>query len=202
MEMKDWLENDYYHLLGVNQSASPEEINKAFRGKAKSTHPDTFPINSKEYIYADRKFKQLSEARETLLDPEKKSEYDKERLMVQECYLSYISNSYSLPLNAKEEVPKKSTFKEKLKEKIAENEKNNYVYSHDEQAFVPRQNDDDNLSKEEKAALYKLNGAKKFYDLAMKYLRYKDYRSAMVYFRSAQHLDPKIKIPTHYFPDK
>jgi curved DNA-binding protein CbpA len=202
MEIKDWLENDYYHLLGVRQNASPEEINKAYRVKAKSTHPDAFPINSEEYIFADRKFKQLLLARDTLLDPEMKDEYDQERLTLQQCYLSYMANSYSLPLTAKTEAPKASSFKEQLKQKLTEIGDNEYVFSHDEQAFIPKNELEEFLSKEEKAMLYKKDGAKKFYAMGLRYLGYRDYRRAMVYFRSAQHLDPKIRIPSHYFPDK
>ncbi|MBD3789908.1 MAG: DnaJ domain-containing protein [Campylobacterales bacterium] len=60
-----------YETLGVNESASAEEIKKAYRKLARKYHPD---INKEES--AQEKFKEINAAYEVLSDPEKKSQYD------------------------------------------------------------------------------------------------------------------------------
>ena len=63
---------DYYEVLGVDKSASAEEIKKAYRKMAIKYHPDKNP-GDKE---AEEKFKEAAEAYSILSDPEKKSRYD------------------------------------------------------------------------------------------------------------------------------
>ena len=64
---------DYYEVLGVAQTASKEEIKKAYRKLALKYHPDKNPDNQE----AEAKFKEASEAAEVLLSEEKRSSYDR-----------------------------------------------------------------------------------------------------------------------------
>lgn len=63
---------DYYKVLGVNKTATNDEIKKAYRKLARKYHPDLNP-NDKE---AEKKFQQLNEANEVLIDPDKRKKYD------------------------------------------------------------------------------------------------------------------------------
>ena len=63
---------DYYKVLGIDKSATQEDIKKAYRKLARKLHPDLNP-NDKE---AHKKFQQLNEANEVLGDPEKRKKYD------------------------------------------------------------------------------------------------------------------------------
>ena len=63
---------DYYKVLGVEKTATPEQIKKAYRKLARQHHPDVNP-NDKS---AEQKFKELNEANEVLSDPEKRKKYD------------------------------------------------------------------------------------------------------------------------------
>lgn len=63
---------DYYEVLGVEKSASADEIKKAYRKMAMKYHPDRNP-GDKE---AEAKFKEAGEAYEVLSDDEKRSRYD------------------------------------------------------------------------------------------------------------------------------
>ena len=73
---KEWLDTDYYAVLGVAKDASDKDIKKAYRKLAQQHHPDTNPGAE-----AETKFKEVNEAYEVLGDAEKRKEYDHVREM-------------------------------------------------------------------------------------------------------------------------
>lgn len=63
---------DYYSILGISKTATPEEIKQAFRKLARKFHPDVNPNNKQ----AEARFKEVNEAYEVLSDPDKRKKYD------------------------------------------------------------------------------------------------------------------------------
>jgi len=63
---------DYYQVLGVEKTATPDEIKRAYRRMAIKYHPDKNPGNKE----AEAKFKECAEAYEVLSDAEKRKQYD------------------------------------------------------------------------------------------------------------------------------
>jgi molecular chaperone DnaJ len=75
---REWLETDYYAVLGVSADAPEKEITRAYRKLAKQYHPDANPGNAE----AEARFKEVSAANDVLSDPAKRKEYDEIRRMV------------------------------------------------------------------------------------------------------------------------
>ena len=65
---------DYYEILGIDRNAKEEEIKSAYRKLARKYHPDLNTGEDKKK--AEEKFKELNEAHEVLIDPEKRKKYD------------------------------------------------------------------------------------------------------------------------------
>jgi molecular chaperone DnaJ len=67
------MSQDYYELLGVSRTASPDDIKKAYRKLAMQHHPDRNQGNKD----AEKKFKELNHAHDVLKDPDKRAAYDR-----------------------------------------------------------------------------------------------------------------------------
>lgn len=78
MASQDWLDKDFYAILGVSKDASDAEIKKAYRKLARKWHPDQ---NSGDSA-AEQRFKDIGEANSVLSDTERRQEYDQLRQMV------------------------------------------------------------------------------------------------------------------------
>ncbi|MEV6727663.1 MULTISPECIES: molecular chaperone DnaJ [unclassified Streptomyces] len=77
MNTKDFVEKDYYKVLGVPKDATEAEIKKAYRKLAREFHPDA----NKGDASAEERFKEISEANDILGDAKKRKEYDEARAL-------------------------------------------------------------------------------------------------------------------------
>lgn len=75
---RDWVDKDFYKVLGVDKTADASHIKRAYRKLAQQYHPDANPDNKE----AEEKFKDVSEAYATLSNEEQRKEYDEVRRMV------------------------------------------------------------------------------------------------------------------------
>jgi molecular chaperone DnaJ len=75
MSTKDWIEKDFYKVLGVSKTAEQDEIKKSYRKLARKYHPDSNQGDAS----AEAKFKEVSEAYDVVGDPKKRKEYDEAR---------------------------------------------------------------------------------------------------------------------------
>ena len=72
---QDWLDSDFYAVLGVPKTASDAEIKKAYKKLARELHPDRNPGDKA----AEEQFKAVSRAKEVVGDPATRKEYDEFR---------------------------------------------------------------------------------------------------------------------------
>lgn len=75
---RDWVEKDFYKVLGVGEDASADDIKKAYRKLAQQNHPDANPGDAE----AEERFKEISEAYATLSNADHRKEYDQVRRLV------------------------------------------------------------------------------------------------------------------------
>lgn len=75
MSQHDWLEQDFYKVLGVDKTATEKEITKSYRALARQYHPDANPDDAK----SEERFKEISAAYDIVGDEAKRKEYDEMR---------------------------------------------------------------------------------------------------------------------------
>ena len=75
MVQREWVEKDFYKVLGVSSDADEAEIKRVARKLLAENHPDRNPGDSA----ADERYKEVGEARDVLTDPAKRKEYDETR---------------------------------------------------------------------------------------------------------------------------
>lgn len=77
MTGQDWMDKDFYKILGVAKDASAADIKKSYRKLAREMHPDANPNDPR----AEERFKEIGEAYSVLSDKEKRDQYDALRSM-------------------------------------------------------------------------------------------------------------------------
>src|SRR5215470_4871469 len=75
MAQREWVEKDFYKILGVSSDADKKDIKRAARKILADNHPDRNPGDAA----AEDRYKEASEAKEVLTDPAKRKEYDETR---------------------------------------------------------------------------------------------------------------------------
>ncbi|WP_122263526.1 DnaJ C-terminal domain-containing protein [Ornithinimicrobium cerasi] len=77
MVSQDWMDKDFYAILGVSKDVDPKTLKKTYRKLAREWHPDSKPGDKA----AEQKFKDIGEAYAVLSDPEQRKQYDAVRAM-------------------------------------------------------------------------------------------------------------------------
>lgn len=74
---REWIEKDYYAILGISSDADQKAVTKAYRKLARELHPDANPGNAT----AEQRFKDVSAAYDVVGDAERRKEYDEVRAL-------------------------------------------------------------------------------------------------------------------------
>lgn len=190
-EFLAWQNQDLYALLGITRMASEEDIRKAFRSRAKDCHPDRFPLGSSERQDADSRFKELTLARDTLLDPQQRAAYDRQQDLVQQAYFDAVI--YQVPVQSK--PPPRNSFGDTLKKVYQQ-------YQEQEEAGQSYFDAPVSPSEEEPHAdqgkgvpeASRKNAASFYYSQGMRLAARGQFRRALYALNNARMLDPELEI--------
>ena len=89
---RDWLDKNFYAILGVPQNASTDDIKNAYKKLARENHPDLNPGDPE----AEKKFKEVSEANAVIGDERKRQEYDQMRSMGASGFGGFSSQGFTV----------------------------------------------------------------------------------------------------------
>lgn len=197
----DWQKDDYYALLGITRMAQEAEIRRAYRQRALECHPDRFPLDSSEREGAERRFRLLTEARDTLLDPQLREAYDREQESLQQAWLDAHRQQYEIPVNPPP-APKK-TFKESLQkayekaQQEADFQRADFLVDDMGAHIYTSSKEEDALGCDQKARRSRKNAAAFYYAQGMRFAARGQYRRAWYALNNACMLDPELEIPPH-----
>lgn len=191
-EFLAWQSQDLYALLGITRMASEEDIRKAFRSRAKDCHPDRFPLGSIERQEADSRFKELTLARDTLLDTRQRADYDRQQDLVQQAYFDAVV--YQVPVQTK--PPPKNSFGDTLKKVYQEyqaQEEAGQSYFEAVDTSAEEEMDPPENGKGVPEASRK-NAASFYYSQGMRLAARGQFRRALYALNNARMLDPELDI--------
>lgn len=103
---RDWIDKDFYQVLGVAREAPADEIKRAYRRLAQKYHPDA---NAGDPA-AEERFKQVSEAYAVLSDSEQRKEYDELRRLVESGAYRGFDNGQGNPFGSGQRVRMEDLF--------------------------------------------------------------------------------------------
>lgn len=186
-----WQRSDHYALLGITRMADEDDIRRAFRQKAKEHHPDRFPLHSTERENADQLFKQLTIARDTLLDAQQREAYDREQELIQQAYFDAVI--YQVPVTQKSR-PSSTAFIQTLKSVFQHAAQKNDYESPDEEGVFKAAEEEDAPKHRGIPQHSKSNAAHFYYSRGMRLAARGLFRRALYDLNNARMLDPELPI--------
>ena len=184
-----WEEGNYFALLGVPRDVTVEGIRKAYRQRARETHPDRFPLDSQERLAAEAQFVLLTQARDTLLDPEARARYEAEQDELQALHLESLKQQYHVPFQPP--PPRKNTFQSMLHKAYQQAPESGTHFDLREADVL----DDEEPKGTPRAS--KASAAMFYYTQGLRYAARGHYRRAFYALSNAKMLDPDLDIPAH-----
>lgn len=181
--MTDW---DYYELLGVARHATVADIHRGYRQKAKVYHPDRYPLESPERESAERWFKQLGLAHDTLSDPDLRAAYDADLAAKERA--KWAPQVFDFPLRTPPPARQPKEFEDFLEEQRREAEREE---AQDESAAQPAV---ESPAVRGTSEATRKSAAKAYYAQGLRYAGYGDTERALSLIQLARQLDPSLKV--------
>lgn len=179
------IEGSFYDLLGIPRLAGDNDIHKAYRQKAKVYHPDRFPLNSPERESAERWFKQLSVAHDTLSDAGLRAAYDAD--LAEQERKRWAPQVYDFPVRMPPPARPTKEFEDFLDDRRRE------LDDEDEEGSADTPSVEEVIKRGTSEATRK-SAAKAYYAQGLRYASYGDYDRASSLIHLARQMDPGLKV--------